>query len=145
MGRLCIAVVECNHQEMDRKLKEQFIHSLSDKHMLEEIIKELTATSSDDHITNGGVLACVKRVEVQRAQATVLNTLTELRQFDKIKVSKRAKEDTARALVGQTAQWQPCQYCVRVHLPRQCPAYGKMCVGYGKMGHFQESMPQQKK
>ena len=37
-------------------------------------------------------------------QAAVLNTLTELRQFDKIKVSKRAKENTTRALVGWTLQ-----------------------------------------
>ena len=41
-------------------------------------------------------------MEVQRAQAAVLNTLTELRQFDKIKVSKKAKEDTARAPVSLT-------------------------------------------
>ena len=71
-------------------------------------------------------------------------TLTELRQLDKIKVSKRAKEDTARALVGQMMQWQPCQYCGRVHPPRQCQAYGKMC-GVWQDGTFQESMPQQKK
>ena len=39
MGRLCIAAVECKYQEVDRKLKEQFIHGLNDKHMLEEIIR----------------------------------------------------------------------------------------------------------
>ena len=63
MGRLHVAVVECNYQEVDRKLKEQFIHSLNDKLMLEEIIKELTATNNDDHITSGGVLAWAKSVE----------------------------------------------------------------------------------
>ena len=47
--------------------------------MLEEIIKELTATNNDDHITSGGVLAWTKRVEVQRVQAAVLNTLTEVK------------------------------------------------------------------
>ena len=65
MGRLCIAAVKCNYQELDRQLKEQFIHGLNDKHMLEEIIKELTVTSNDDHITSRGVLAWAKRVEVQ--------------------------------------------------------------------------------
>ena len=44
MGRLHITAVECNYQEVDRQLKEQFIHSLNDKHILEEIRKELTAT-----------------------------------------------------------------------------------------------------
>ena len=100
MGRLCVAAVECNYQEKDRQLKEQFIDSLNDKHMLEEIIKEITATSNDDHIKNMGVLAWAKRERVQRAQVAVLKRLTELRQFDKIKVSKRAKEDTTRALAG---------------------------------------------
>ena len=45
--------------------------------MLDEIIKELTATRNDDHITSGGVLAWAKRVEVQRSQAAVLNTLSQ--------------------------------------------------------------------
>ena len=138
MGRLWVAAVECNYQKVDRQLKEQFTHGLNDKLMLEEIIKELTVTNNDDHITSWGVLALEKRVEAQRAQVAVLNTLTESRQFNKIKVSKRAKEDTARASAGWTLQWQPCQYCGRVHLPRQCLVDGKMCVGCGKMGHFKK-------
>ena len=44
MGRLCLAAVECNYQEVDRQLKEQLIHVPNDKYMLEEIIKELMAT-----------------------------------------------------------------------------------------------------
>ena len=36
----CIAAVECNYQGVDRELKEQFIHGLNDKYMLEEIIEE---------------------------------------------------------------------------------------------------------
>ena len=138
MGRLHVAMIECNYQEVDRQLKELFIHSLNDKHMLEEIIKQLTATNNDDHITRGGVVAWKKRVEVQRAHTAVLNTLTELRQFNKIKVSKRAKVDTARAPVGQMSQQQQCQYCGGVHLSRQCPVYGKICAGCGKMGHFKK-------
>ena len=79
MGRLWVAAVECNYQEVDRQLKEQFINGLNDKCMLEEIIKELTATNNDDHITSGDVLAWANRVEAQRAQVAVLNILTELR------------------------------------------------------------------
>ena len=48
-------------------MKMWFIHGLNDKHMLEEIIKELTVTNNDNHITSGGVLAWAKRVEAQRA------------------------------------------------------------------------------
>ena len=93
MGRLCIAAVECNYQEVGRQLKEQFIHGLNNKCMLKVIIKELTGTKYDDCITSGGVLAWTKRVKAQRAQATVLNTLTESRQCDKIKISQKVKDD----------------------------------------------------
>ena len=104
MGRLLVAVVECNYQEVDRQLKEQFIHGLNDKYMLEEIIKELTATKNDDHIASGGVLAWAKRVEVRRAQAALVNILTESKHFDKIKISKKAKDDKTRAPAQQTTQ-----------------------------------------
>ena len=104
MGRMHVATVECNYQEVDRQLKELFIHGLNDKYMLEEIIKELMATKTDDHITSGDVLAWAKRVELEMAQAVVLNTLTKSKQFDKIKISKKAKDDKARVPVHQTTQ-----------------------------------------
>ena len=100
VGRLWVVAVECNYQEIDRQLKEQFIHGLNDKHMFEEIIKELTATNNDDHITSGVMLAWAKRVEVQRAQAVVLDSLTESKQFDKIKVSDKARDTKATAPVN---------------------------------------------
>ena len=37
-----------------------------------------------------------------------------------------------------TGQQNPCRYCGGIHAPRQCPAYGKTCVGCGKMGHFKK-------
>ena len=60
--------------------------------MLVEIIKELMATKNNGHITSGGMLAWTKRVEAQRAHVAVLNTLTESRQFDKVKISKKTKK-----------------------------------------------------
>ena len=33
IGRLKIMAAECNYQELDRQLKEQFIHGLNDKDM----------------------------------------------------------------------------------------------------------------
>ena len=67
MGRLQVAVVECNCREIDQQLKEQFIHRLNDKVMLNEVIRELTAKSNDEHTTSEGVLAWAKRVEARRA------------------------------------------------------------------------------
>ena len=40
MERLQIMAAKCNYQELDRQLKEHFIHGLNDKDMLGEIIKE---------------------------------------------------------------------------------------------------------
>ena len=33
---------ECNYKEIDHLLKEQFIHGLNNKMMLDEVIRELT-------------------------------------------------------------------------------------------------------
>ena len=136
MGRLHIAAVECNYQEVNRQLKEQFIYGLNVKCMLEEIIKELTATKNDDCITSRGVLAWTKRAEAQRAQTTLLNMLTEIRQFDKIKIPKKVKYDKTRMPVHWNTLGTLCRYCGRIHHPRQCPAYGKMCMECSKIGHF---------
>ena len=46
MGRLQIAVAECNYKEVDRQLKEQFIHRLNDRAMLDEVVRELMAKNS---------------------------------------------------------------------------------------------------
>ena len=67
MGQLCM-VAECGYKEIDRKLREQFIHGLNNKVMLEDIIRELTSKTSSECTTNEDVLAWAKRVEVQRAQ-----------------------------------------------------------------------------
>ena len=86
MGRLRVAAIECNYQEVDRQLKEQFIHGLNDKNMLEEIIKELTTVRGDEQMTSENFLAWAKRVEAERAQAAVLGTITKYKEFNKISV-----------------------------------------------------------
>ena len=81
---------------------------------------------------------------VHRAQAAVLNMLTESRQFDKVKISKKTNDGNARAPVSQTMQWQLCRYCGGILQPRQCPMYGKMCAGCGKVGHLKKVQQQKK-
>ena len=56
--------------------------------MQEEIIKELMAVKGDEHITSRNVLALVKKVEAQRAQAAVMSVITKFKEFYKIKVSR---------------------------------------------------------
>ena len=104
MGRLHVVVAECNYRELDRQLKEHFIHGLNDKCVLDEIIRELTTKNNDEQVTSKGTLILAKRVEIQRAQAAILNNITESCQFDKVKVSKKSKEDNVKLTPGTTVQ-----------------------------------------
>ena len=47
MGGLRMAAIECNYNEVDRQLKEQFINGLNDSEMLTEIIRELTKSDEN--------------------------------------------------------------------------------------------------
>ena len=89
-------------------------------------------------MTSEDVLAWAKRVEAQRAQAVVLNDLTEIKVFDKIKKGTESKSTQGREVQVATYQRWPCQYCRLSHAPRQCSAYGKMCSACGKTGHFRK-------
>ena len=52
MGRLGIAMVECNYEKLDRQVKEQYIHGLNDNEMLTEIICELTTLTDIGTVTS---------------------------------------------------------------------------------------------
>ena len=60
--------------------------------MLGKIIKELTIKSNDEQTTSEGVLAWAKWVEAQRAQAVILNDITETCQFNKVKIAPQSKK-----------------------------------------------------
>ena len=87
-----MVVAECNYKEIDRQLKEQFIHGLNNKVMLDEVIRELTTKNNDEQMTSEGVLAWAKRVEVQWVQTAILNDFMESCQFDKIKMAQKSKD-----------------------------------------------------
>ena len=79
MGRLQLTAVECSNQELDRQLKEQYIHRLNDIKMLGKINKELATTKQNDTITSENILTWVKSVEMQRVQSAVMSPITETR------------------------------------------------------------------
>ena len=137
MGRVCVEAAECGYKEIDRQLMEQFIHCLNDKGMLGEIIKELTSKSNDEQTTSEGVLAWAKGVKAQRAQAVILNDIMETCQFDKVKIATQSKNGQDRIMHKNTNR-KPCRYCSGVHVPQQCPAYGKTCARCGKTGHYKK-------
>ena len=116
MGRLQLTAVECNYQELDRQLKEQFIHGLNDKEMLCEIIKELTTTKRNDTITIENILSWAMRLEVQRAHPAVMSTITETKEFDKIRISKYSYKDSPRrSTQSNMPSKQICKYCGNTH------------------------------
>ena len=82
MGRLRVAVAECNYKELDHQLKEQFIHGLNNKVMLDEVIRELTTEGSKDQTTSEDVLIWAKRVEAQWMQAAILSDITDSQRFE---------------------------------------------------------------
>ena len=56
MGHLCMAAADCGYKEIDRQLKEQYIHGLNDRVMLDEIIRELMSKTSSEQMTSKDVL-----------------------------------------------------------------------------------------
>ena len=135
MGRLCVAVVECNYKAIDYQLNEQFMHDLNNKTMLDEVIRELTTKNTNEQMTSEDMLIWPKRVEVQRAQVAILSDITESQKFDKVKVA--IQQATHPVLTRQL-----CRYCGSSHALRQCPAYGKTCSGGRKIGHFKSMLEQ---
>ena len=126
MGRLWLSVIECNYKEIHKHLKEQFIHGLNDTEMLGEIVKELTKVHENEEITSEKVLSWAKRIKAQRAQSTIMNSLTESKEFDKLKVAKNIHKESPRGYTQtKMIAKQICKYCGSSHPTRQCPAYGK--------------------
>ena len=138
MGRWCVAAAECSYREIDQQLKEQFIHGLNDKIMLDGVIRELRTKNNNEQTGSEDVLAWAKRTEVQLAKAAILNDITESHKFDKIKMAQKSKSSWDREMTHTTSHRWPCRYCGGIHMHRQCPAYGKMCTRCGKMGHFRK-------
>ena len=84
MGRLRLAAIDCKYKEIDRALKEQFIPRGNDIDMLSEIILDLAKVEENTEITSENILCEAKRVEAQRAQSAIINSLTDTREFDKL-------------------------------------------------------------
>ena len=116
LGRMRMLAVDCNYQEVDRQLKEQFIHGLNDAEMLGEIIRELTKVKVNNTINSETVLLWAKRVEVQRAQVAVMSSITERKEFDRIKASKRSHKDAPKKTTqAKVPMRQLCGYCGSMH------------------------------
>ena len=136
MGWLHMAAAECGYKEIDRQLKEQFIHGLNNKIMLDKITRELT---SED------VLAWAKRVKSQRVQASMLNDITETKAFNKVKKGNRVKEyPRKRSACCNTPQMDVQVLWGKPHIKTMPSIWENVC-SMQQDGTLQEGVQEQKK
>ena len=76
----------------------QFIDGLNDNNILAEIIRELTKAKESAAVTSEQVLVWAKGVEAQRAHSTIITTLSNAKEFDKIKTIKGGQRHNLRKL-----------------------------------------------
>ena len=81
MGKLRIVTTECNHKEINRQLKEQFLHWLIDSDMWMEIIKEILKIEENNNVRSEQVLAWARRVETQKGTTNHPRTLKQNKRF----------------------------------------------------------------
>ena len=64
--------------------------------MLGDMIQEFTKIHENEEITSKNVLSWAKTVKVQRGQSAIKNNLTEVKEFDELKVVKYTYKDSHR-------------------------------------------------
>ena len=74
------------------------------------------------------MLTCVKRVEAQKAQRAVIDTI----------IQKDIKHSDKRPTTNILSTRRRCKYCRQEQKPRQCPTYGKRSDKCRKLNHFKE-------
>ena len=67
-----------------------------------------------------------------------MNSLTEIKEFDQLKMTKTAYEDSPRkpSVHIKMPTRQTCRYCGSSHPPRQCLGYEKKCTDCCIIGHI---------
>ena len=64
--------------------------------MLGKVIKELTKIYENEEITSENVLSWANRIKVQRSQSAIMNCITEVKEFDKVKVGRSTHKKSPR-------------------------------------------------
>ena len=133
-------MAECDYREVDRQLKEQLMHGLNDKSMLDEVIRELTMKNNNEQTTSEDVLAWAKRIEALWAQTAILSDitrvakiLTKLKWFKKNKSQAGHRNNTpSKSQTTMQILWgKPCAKTVS-------SIWKNMSASCGKMGHFKK-------
>ena len=107
--------------------------------MLAEIMRELIKSDINMPISSAQILVWTKGIEAQRAQVEVINSLSEIKNFDVIwwKYDTR-KNDIKPATPVKTPTRKSCNYYNPSHNLRWCLANGKKCERCYKMNHLKD-------
>ena len=81
MGRLWTRSADCEYNEYNWRLNEQFIHGLDNKSMICEILREISALEDTDDTTSEWLLKWALRLEAQEVKK-VLNNIREAKESD---------------------------------------------------------------
>ena len=133
MGHLRIKANYCSYKEKDKRLKQLLINSINDDDMMTEIIKELTQTQKMNEITSGQMLSWARKVKVQQAQKTLIETTKDNKELYTIKKHEQ-KNNTSHKI--ETCN--NCKCCGYTHQQIKCPAYGKSSSMCGRVNHFKQ-------
>ena len=81
--------------------------------MLAKIISELTKDEENANVISKQVLVLEKRVEAQSAQSVVINSPSEMKEFDKIQIVRDEQKQNGRNLLAHVKMpmKQNCKYC----------------------------------
>ena len=91
------------------------------------------------------VILWARQIKAQRAQAAILNDITEAQKFDKVKLAQKPKGRREAETTRQTYQRHPCKYCGGSNMhPGSVQHLGKSCTGCGKMGSLPKGVHEQK-
>ena len=130
MGRVWLAAVKCHYKEIARQLKEHFIIRLNDNEMLKEIIRELIKTKESKIMITKPILVLTKWVEVQNVQSTIVNSLSETNDFDRMKTVRSEQRQTVRKPC--TSAKQNCSYYGSGIQPDNAHHMGRSAKSKGK-------------
>ena len=130
-GQIRIAASECNYKEIDRQLKEQFIHILNDNDMMVEIIKELTKLKK---------IKMFQAIEyyygkVSRGPKSMNNSCGQFKSKPGIWCHPIGKVEKYMQKPQQN-QTSTCKYSGSSHPPQRCLVSGKKCRECGNVNHF---------
>ena len=108
--------------------------------MLDEVIRDLTTKSNNEHRISEDVLAWAERAEVQWAQAAILNDITESHTFDKIKKAEKPKSSQDRETTHQASHRQLYRYCGEVMHPDSAQHIEKCLPDVGRWATSERSV-----